>query len=147
MEVTCGVYLYSTLIDKFLIAHATRSKNFWSIPKGLKEETEDLYVAATRELFEETNINVNKIHILMRQELPAVKYEKRNKILESFLLITDTDLSGLKLTCHSLVNGAYPEVDKYRWVDSSEMRKMVHESQVQNIELIEQFINKYNQKK
>lgn len=140
MEITCGIYLYSTLMDKSLICHATKSKNFWSIPKGLKEESEKVYDAATRELFEETNIDVNKIHILKVQELPAVKYKKRNKMLESFLFVTDSDLSQIKLTCHSLVNDAYPEIDRYKWADVNEMRAMLHESQIQNIDLIEQLL-------
>lgn len=146
MEITCGIYLYNTLTENFLICHATRSKNLWSIPKGLKEEAEKAYVSATRELFEETNIDVNKIHVLKVRELPAVKYKKRNKMLESFLLITDSDLSPIQLSCHSIVNGAYPEIDKYKWVNENEMRAMIHESQVQNMDLIEQFINEYNQK-
>jgi 8-oxo-dGTP pyrophosphatase MutT (NUDIX family) len=133
-EITCGIYLFNTRIKKILIAHASRSKNGWSIPKGLKEKDESSFIAAARELYEETNIRLKELHVLAVYELSPVRYEKKkNKILESFLVMTDTDLSEVGLKCHSLVNDQYPEVDKYEWVDIPTLENKVHEAQKKNI--------------
>ena len=90
MKTTCGIYLYSTALKKLLVCHATNASwKTWSIPKGLKDPGEESFIAATRELKEETGIDLRKISVLNVRELPAVKYKKQNKTLEAFLVITD----------------------------------------------------------
>ena len=57
--VTCGIYLYSVKNKKILICHATHSPwSSWSIPKGLKDTSEESFEAAVRELKEETGYEV-----------------------------------------------------------------------------------------
>src|SRR6185295_19485258 len=91
--VTCGIYLYSIPLKKILVCHATNSPwNKWSIPKGLQDEGEELYAAAARELYEETGVSLKELHLVNALQLPAVKYQKQNKLLESFLVLTDADL-------------------------------------------------------
>lgn len=133
MKITCGIYLYSVLTGKLLLCHATRSRNQWSIPKGLKDEGEDNLTASLRELYEETGLSEKQIDIRSVFPLPPRKYEKQNKVLESFLALSDADLAGVNLVCHTLVNNSYPEIDKYRWVDLDEFEATAHESQVKNI--------------
>src|SRR5438128_151533 len=140
MKVTCGLYLYSTLTQKILLCHATRSRNLWSIPKGLKDEGEDNLTAAFRELYEESDLSKDMLAIKSVFPLPPRKYEKQNKTLESFLVLSAKDLSSVKLKCHSLVNDSYPEIDKYKWVDLAEFETLAHESQVRNIDEIKKIL-------
>lgn len=141
MKVTCGIYLYNIKTNNFLLCHATMSRGGWSIPKGLKDEGEDCYTAASRELKEETNIDIKDISILEKHQLPPVKYKKQNKVLESFLIITDTQIDDTMLKCTSLVNGKYPEIDKFKWVTLDELKTLAHESQAENAKLINKLIH------
>lgn len=140
MVTTYGIYLYSSLQQRLLLCHATRSRNSWSIPKGLKEEGETDIEAAYRELFEECGISADELKDPLIHPLPLQKYMKQNKYLCSFLLVSNADLSDKKLKCISLVNGAFPEVDKYKWVEIPEFRELAHESQVKNLNEIERII-------
>lgn len=140
--ITCGIYLYSTLLKKILICHATNSSwKTWSIPKGLKENDEDCYTAGSRELKEETGIDLNTINILEKHHLEKVKYKKQNKFLESFLIITDSDLSQHLFECITFFDDKSPEVDKWKWIDAIEIKEYLHESQQKNYDLIMKFIS------
>lgn len=141
MVTTCGIYLFSVPQSKFLLCHATRSKaNMWSIPKGLKEPDESCFESAIRELFEETGIEAGNLDVRLCKELPATKYRKQNKILQSFLLATDTDLISVKLRCISLVKEGYPEIDKYKWAGIDEVEILAHESQRENMPIIKELL-------
>ena len=139
--ITCGIYLYDTLQKKILVCHATRSRwNQWSIPKGLPDEGESLSEAGVRELYEETGIVLDQLHVIARHKFPPVKYQKQNKQLESFLVITDSDLSNQKFTCHSYTENSFPEVDKWKWISLEEAEKLIHEAQQKNLKKIAEFI-------
>jgi|GEM_PF-1951328 len=141
--ITCGIYLYDVTTGKLLICHATNASwKTWSLPKGLKDVEEDAYDAAIRELKEETGIDVSELNILQTASLPPVRYKKQNKVLESFLLITDTPLQDHQFVCHSLTKGGIPEIDRWAWVKPEELASRVHESQAENYERILTFINK-----
>ena len=140
--VTCGIYLYDANAKKIVVCHPTQASwNNWSIPKGLPDENEVLYTAAVRELYEETGIRLERIHIKTVHTLESKKYQKQNKILESFLVVTDTDLSTHPFVCSSKTEKGFPEVDKWKWVTLSEAIKMVHETQQRNIAGIEAFLH------
>lgn len=142
--VTCGIYLYSTTLEKILVCHATNSRwNSWSIPKGLQDEGEESDKAAMRELYEETGIMAEQLHVLEMQKLQPVKYQKQNKILESFLLVTDSDLSKQEFTCHSLTDKLFPEVDKWKWISLKEAEIMLHEAQQKNLSTITEFLSAF----
>jgi 8-oxo-dGTP pyrophosphatase MutT (NUDIX family) len=144
MIVTCGIYLYSTLQKQFLLCHATNSRfDIWSIPKGLPDENESCFDAASRELYEETGIELSKISVLKMQELPSVDYTKQKKILHPFLVITDTDLSTFEFSCKSLVQGKYPEVDRYGWAGFDELGSLAHETQQVNIPLLKKLVKNF----
>ena len=142
--VTSGIYLYSTQQKKILVCHATHSPwNNWSIPKGLPDEKEDVYKAGVRELYEETGVELEQLHILKMHAFKPVKYQKQNKILESVLVITDSDLSNQQFVCHSYTEKSFPEVDKWKWIALEDADKMIHESQQKNLQLINEFIKAY----
>jgi 8-oxo-dGTP pyrophosphatase MutT (NUDIX family) len=144
MKTTCGIYLFNLHTRQFLLCHATRSRfDQWSIPKGLPDENESCYDAAIRELYEETGIKLEDLRVIQIKELPAVKYKKQNKLLQPFLLVTDTDLSSFEFSCISMVNDKYPEVDKYGWAGFDEMKTLAHESQRVNLPLIESEVKKF----
>lgn len=147
MKITCGIYLYNTLTQSFLICHATKSKGGWSIPKGMKEEKEQFFEAASREMMEETNVDLNKINILEKYSLPPVNYIKQKKVLYAFLILTDTNFKDIVLTCNNMVARGYPEIDKIQWVTMEVMKNVVHRSQVENIPLVESLIKKYEEGK
>jgi predicted NUDIX family NTP pyrophosphohydrolase len=139
--ITCGIYLYSIIGKKILSCHATNSSwKVWSIPKGLPDDREEYFVAATRELKEETGIEIAKLNIIMKEVLPPVKYKKQNKILYSFFLATDSPVMDLTLTCTSMVKENIPEIDKWAWIDLNEIRVKLHESQQENYEIIKSLV-------
>lgn len=143
--ITCGIYLFDINTGKVLICHATNAPwRTWTIPKGLKGKEENEYTAACRELQEETGIDISMLHILSITTFEPVKYKKQNKILESFLVITDTPLQDHKFICHSLVNKNLPEINRWAWVTLEEMLLKVHESQRENYSLILKHLSIYN---
>lgn len=137
MIVTCGTYLYSSLLGKFLVCHPTRTRwNNWSIPKGVMEKGEEVYSVCVRELDEETGIEVSRINVVALHRLPSRKYQKQEKSLESFLLITDTDFTNHKFTCNLVEGKDFPENDKWKWVTLGEAVGIVHQSQAENLPVI-----------
>jgi putative (di)nucleoside polyphosphate hydrolase len=140
MSTTCGIYLYCIPMKKFLLCHATRSRNLWSIPKGLADEGETELEAAARELEEETGIKLSDLKVRAVHKLPPARYKKQNKTLVSFLVLTDTDLSGRKLSCTSYVDGKFPEIDRFEWVDPVTFCGMAHETQVRNMDAISKLL-------
>jgi 8-oxo-dGTP pyrophosphatase MutT (NUDIX family) len=142
MIVTCGTYLFSTTTNKLLVCHPTHSRwNNWSIPKGLMEEGEDILPVCLRELEEETGIDVNKINVLEKHPLPSRKYQKQNKSLESYLVITDTDFTSHKYTSNLVEGKDFPEVDKWKWVDLVEAAGIIHQAQAENLLVISEIVS------
>ncbi|MEI9917696.1 MAG: NUDIX hydrolase [Bacteroidota bacterium] len=137
MIVACGTYLYSPVSKKFLVVHPTNSRwNNWSIPKGLMEKGEEIYDVCVRELNEETGIDLNNINILASHQLPTRKYQKQEKSLDSYLIVTDTDFSHHKFTSNLVEGKDFPENDKWKWVTLEEAVSIIHQSQAENLPLI-----------
>jgi 8-oxo-dGTP pyrophosphatase MutT (NUDIX family) len=142
--ITCGIYLFCTVTNKILICHATNASwKTWSIPKGLKDEGEDDFQTASRELLEETGIDLKTLNIISITELEPAKYEKQNKILHSYLIITDASLADHTFVCSTLVKGGHPEIDRWSWVSPEDLSTKVHESQKVNYDLIKKLTGKY----
>lgn len=71
---TCaGIILTSG--DYLLVVQGTKTDK-WSFPKGHREENEDVYTTATREMFEETSIKLNKSDMYCATYRYKYKYDK-----------------------------------------------------------------------
>lgn len=141
MKVTCGIFLYSRRTKKILVCHATRARwNSWSIPKGLREDEEDEFDAAVRELYEETGIDLRAVKVASVHKLRGTTYRKQHKQLVSFLVVTPADFARYAYQCYTLVNGSYPEIDKWKWI-SLEEAKILHETQQEVIGEIKRILN------
>lgn len=143
--ITSGIYLYNTISKKILICHATHSSwKLWSIPKGLKNPGEDTFKSACRELKEEAGIDIAELNVLKSVELPPVKYQKQNKILIPFLVITNSNPDNYHCHCISLVNYTYPEIDGWKWVSPGKIKSSLHESQQKNLSKIKELIKTHS---
>ena len=99
MEISCGIYLYSTKIDRVLVGHVT-NHNAWSIPKGHLDSIDDNYFScAKRELWEETNISLSDVNILEKHEFEYNMYKHGKKKIKTFLIITDTPMENFDIKC------------------------------------------------
>ncbi|HZY78261.1 MAG TPA: NUDIX hydrolase [Cyclobacteriaceae bacterium] len=141
MVVTCGTYLYSTKLKQILVCHPTHSRwNNWSIPKGIMEKGEDILAVCLRELEEETGIDINSINVLSQHPLPSRKYNKQEKTLESYLVVTDHDFSTHKYTSNLVEGKDFPEIDKWKWVDLLQAAGMLHQAQIENLLVIAEIV-------
>ena len=140
MIITCGIYLLDNK-GRILIGHPTNAKwTIWSIPKGRIDQGEtDLFSVAKRELYEETNINLDQFvdKIIDITEYDLIKYKQTDKYLKGFLVKMNCCFDTHDIKCDSMViyNGkpAFPELDAFKWVTTEEARILLHESQVSNL--------------
>lgn len=132
---TCGIYLVNDDY-KVLICHPTNHPwNFWSIPKGLLDNNETELEAATRELLEETCIDLKSIDHSDPVRMPDVIYLNGKKTLVSFLVkVKNIPIESMR--CDSWVGDKFPEVDEFRWVTLDEASELLHESQRNNLKSI-----------
>lgn len=133
---------------KLLVCHPTNhNANFFSIPKGKVEDGEEFLVAAIRETYEETNINLANVTGFTIYPLKSINYGHKKKILYPFLYL-ENKKSGfnwdeIELKCNSNVpedRGGFPEMDGYRWVTLDEAESLLHETQVACLERIKEII-------
>jgi 8-oxo-dGTP pyrophosphatase MutT (NUDIX family) len=143
MEITCGIYLYSTNVDMILVGHVT-NQNAWSIPKGRLENSDDGYFdCAIRELWEETNISLSDVNVLEKYEFDFIKYRHGEKKIKTYLIITNTPIENFNIKCNSFFNEngiKYPEFDVFEWIKIDSLKNYVHYAQYQNINNIKSLI-------
>jgi 8-oxo-dGTP pyrophosphatase MutT (NUDIX family) len=143
MVITCGIFLYSTKIDRVLVGHVT-NQNAWSIPKGHLDDSDSSYFdCAIRELWEETNISLSNLNILEKHEFDFTMYRSSKKKIKTFLIITDTPIETLNIKCNSyFYEGSVktPEFDTYKWIKVDSLKNYVHYAQYQNVEKIKNLI-------
>jgi 8-oxo-dGTP pyrophosphatase MutT (NUDIX family) len=139
---TCGLYLISSN-NRLLICHPTGSGDEWSIPKGKVEKGEKSFDTAIRETFEETGIQVGFDNFGIPTKLPDRKYKSGRKILKSFVLFEKdgVNIENFKCFCDSKFGSEdKPEIDDYNWVSIKEAKEMLHESQVENLDIIRKML-------
>lgn len=133
---------------KLLICHPTNhAVDFYSIPKGKIELGETKIEAAIRETFEETNIDLFGTKDFHVTQLESVGYRSGKKTLHPFLykekLISTFDWENIEIKCNSNVpieRGGFPEMDGYKWVEISEAKPLLHETQVIALSQIEELL-------
>ena len=118
---SCGVIVRRAPAE-LLLCHAT-GRNYWDIPKGVRDEGETSVAAALRELREEAGIALGENQV---RDAGVHDYLPR-KDLHLFLL--DPPQPALSIdTCHCSTHYTarystreIPEVDAYRWTTRAEV--------------------------
>lgn len=144
MQISCGFIVYNNSNKSILLCEENRGKLF-SIPKGKIEIGESFYETAIRELYEETGVNFNNLKGMQVFQLKNRKYIKRNKILCSFLLYTETfEDSNI-----SFENVNKNEISKVFWYKLNKIinLKNIHITQKKAISEALNRINKINSDK
>lgn len=132
MEQTCGVFFFNP-DGKILICHVTNSgENTWSIPKGRRDNGEEVSHTASRELREETSLDIPADRLI---HIGEASYRKQPRELVAYAYHSKSKLDTDTLKCDSIVkpkNGGrdFPEVDAYKFIDPSEAEKFIHHTQV-----------------
>lgn len=135
MIYTAGIFLFNK-DNNLLIVHPTNApKTKWSIPKGLVDDNEDVYDAAVRELFEETNIDIRLLKPVFVRRGDNVPYKNKKKTLCPFFVKVFDDMDNIELKCTSMVEIAgkkpFPENDKFLWCSLVNAKDVIHETQVE----------------
>lgn len=140
MKKSAGIVLYRFKNKQLevLLVHpggpfwAKKDLGAWSIPKGEFSGEETPLRAATRELKEETGIEIKGTLI----ELTPVK-QKSGKVVYAWACEQDVDLSTIKSNLfelewppHSGNKKQFPEIDKAEWFKLDEARQKILEAQI-----------------
>ncbi len=119
--VSCGV-IVRRAPGELLLCHAT-GRNYWDIPKGVRDDGETSLAAALRELREESGIELDERRLL---DLGVHKYLPRKDLHLFVLNPPDPALSIDHCHCSTYYTPRYgtreiPEVDAYRWTRRAEV--------------------------
>lgn len=121
---SCGVIVRRAL-DELLLCHAT-GRNYWDIPKGVRDPGETAAAGALRELREEAGIELTGQQLLdlgQHQYLP-------HKDLHLFALNPpDPAIDIARCKCSTYYAPRYggakiPEVDAYRWAARGDLASL-----------------------
>lgn len=141
MKNTCGIFLYNYQTDKFLLGHVTGNDHY-SIPKGVNESNEPPFMAAIRELKEETNIDFVDLSVEDIIVLPKIKYNSKKKRLHPYLVLADFDENSFDIKCNSIVEGhSFLELDGFVWATIEEClnkKYNLHPTQIKTIQYIKE---------
>lgn len=107
---------------ELLLCHAT-GRNYWDIPKGVRDAGEESIDAALREVREETGLQLDAHQL---RDLGAHSYLPRKDL---HVFVVDPPDSSIDIqpcncsTYYTIRGGArqIPEVDAYRWVQRAEV--------------------------
>lgn len=120
-SLSCGV-IVRRAPGELLLCHAT-GRNYWDIPKGIRDEGETSITAALRELREEAGLELGEHRL---QDLGVHKYLP-SKDLHLFVLDPpddSIDITPCRCSTTYSVRGSsrqIPEVDAYRWAGRDEV--------------------------
>ncbi len=121
---SCGV-IVRRAPGELLLCHAT-GRNYWDIPKGVRDDGETSEDAALRELREETGIELSAERV---RDVGVHKYLPRKEL---HLFIVDPPLPALNIdVCHCSTHYTprygtreIPEVDAYRWAARADVPQL-----------------------
>ena len=112
---SCGV-IVRRVAGELLLCHAT-GRNYWDIPKGVRDEGETSMDAALRELREEAGIELDEGQL---RDAAVHRYLPRKDLHLFVLDPPDPSLEIDQCRCSTHYTPRYgtreiPEVDDYRW--------------------------------
>lgn len=120
---------------KYLIGKTSKfpKKQCWTVFKGQQEQGESLIATATRELREESGIDIlRNVNLQLSQSTsPFYKFSMKGKDVVLYLL-NDTygELDNVQFNCVSYWGpNKTPEICEYKWVTLDEMSEHVFPSQ------------------
>jgi len=135
--------------NKILVGHPTHhDPNFWSIPKGKIDGDETPLEAAIRETYEETNVKLFKdLHNFI--EIGKYVYHHKKKDIVLFVTFEPERASWdqINIYCNSNVpeeRSGFPEMDGFKWVTIDEARTILHKTQVDALDILEEKIDNHN---
>ena len=120
-SLSCGV-IVRRAPGELLLCHAT-GRNYWDIPKGVRDAGETSAAAALRELREEAGIELGEHQL---QDLGSHRYLPRKDLHVFALNPPDPTLDTGPCKCSTHYTSRHggreiPEVDAYRWALRSEV--------------------------
>ena len=118
---SCGV-IVRRMAGELLLCHAT-GRNYWDIPKGVRDEGETSVEAALRELREEAGIELDERRV---SDAGVHKYLPRKDLHLFVLDPPDASLDINQCLCSTHYTPRYgtreiAEVDDYRWTSRAEV--------------------------
>ncbi len=142
---SAGILLYRKRkgdIEVFLVhpggpLWSKKDKGYWSIPKGLIEEGEDIFETALREFKEETGFSIEPKNPI---SLSPVRL-KSGKIVHAFAIEGDCDPEKLSSNTFRMEwppkSGKireFPEIDRGEWFSLEEAKRKINIGQVSLLE-------------
>lgn len=113
MKISSGGLIFYK--NKLLICRPKWDDDKWNLPKGIMEDNEDPLETAIREIYEETNIKIDKNCQI--SDLGKISYGRKKK-LHLFFIILSGEPENLK--CNSFFErdgGWIPEMVDYKWIN------------------------------
>lgn len=137
MIYTAGIFVLN-IKQEILLVHPTNApSNNWSIPKGLINDNEVVIDAAKRELFEETNVDLDKLKTDFIYVGKNVIYKSRKKTLCPVFTKVNMEINDVIFKCNSLVdNQSFYENDAIEWFKIKKAKTLIHETQVVALEVM-----------
>jgi len=135
--------------DKILIGHPTNHDlNFWSIPKGKIDGNETPLEAAIRETYEESNVKLFKdLHTFVYIGKYVYNHKKKDITLYAIFEPEHAHWDKITIKCNSNVpkeRGGFPEMDDFKWVTLDEARNMLHKTQVDALDVLNEKIDNHH---
>ena len=135
--------------DKILVGHPTNhDPNFWSIPKGKIDDGETPLEAAIRETYEESNVKLFKdLHDFVYIGKYVYRHKKKDIMLYAIFEPEHASWDKINIRCNSNVpeeRGGFPEMDDFKWVTLDEARNMLHKTQVDALDVLDEKIDNHH---
>lgn len=134
MTVSAG-FIVRSKDGRYLLGRTTKfpKKRCWTVFKGQQEEGESLIYTATRELREESGIDILRKSELQKCQstVPFHTFLIKEKIVYLYLLIDEEGvLDDFNFSCNSYWGkDRVPEICDHRWFDIDEMESFIFPSQ------------------